>query len=133
LAALEVVSGRVELNLGGVGRFNSVGARLWMDGLRRLTRSAQVVCVECSVPVILQLDMVVGFLCHASVRSFYAPMRCERCDIGARHLRRTDDVRDADLIEPPRCSRCGPPMELDEPEDAYLLFLREPTLVRRTT
>ena len=129
LAMLGSVSGPVELNLAGVRRFNSMGVRQWLHGLRRLAQRGQITCVECSVAVVLQLNMISGFLHHAAIRSFYAPMRCEACDRDTNHLCLTEDVRADNRIEPPRCPACRLPMELDEPEDVYLLFLREPTQV----
>lgn len=129
LSTLDSISGSVELNLAGVRRFNSMGVRDWIQALRGLSERGSLTCTNCSVAVVVQLNMISGFLCHATVRSFYAPMRCEGCDLHTNHLCLSDDVRAADAIEPPPCATCGAPMELDEPADAYIFFLREPTLV----
>jgi hypothetical protein len=128
-SALEPVSGRVELNLAEIRRFNSVGVRFWMDAIRGLVARATSLSVhECSRAVIDQLNMIRGFLASGAVRSFHAPMRCEGCDLDVDQLFRTDECKDA--LPPVPCPKCGRPLELDDMEDAYLLFLREPTTIR---
>ena len=79
--------------------------------------------------VINQLNMISGFLAHGTVRSFYGPMLCTRCSRETSHLFTTRECRDHDGLPPVDCSSCGSPMGLDELEDSYLLFLREPTMV----
>lgn len=130
LGVLESLSGPVELNLAGARRFNSGGVRVWVEALCRLAATGPITCVECSVAVIRQLNMIGTFLGHATVRSFYAPMCCERCDFEGNHLCLADEIRQAGTIAPPPCPCCGACMALDEPEVRYLLFLREPTPAR---
>jgi anti-anti-sigma regulatory factor len=130
-SALEKLGDRVELDLAGVRRINSFGARAWMDALRALTRRAQVVCRRLSPPVVDQLNMITGFLAGARVLSFHAQMTCEHCDHEGLHLFEAEEVRDRDGDLPPvTCPECGKAWELDDLEDQYTLFLREPTVVR---
>jgi DNA-directed RNA polymerase subunit RPC12/RpoP len=129
LTPFESLSGTVEINLKGVRRFNSVGTRDWVGAMRRLGKSARVILVECSPAVIGQLNMITGFLAHGAVRSFYAPMSCLRCSREVSHLFTTRECRDHDGLPPVDCPGCSSKMELDELEDSYLLFLREPTIV----
>jgi len=129
LVRLLSLTGKVELNLRGVRRFNSVGTRDWVGAMQILARKAQIVLVECSPAVINQLNMINGFLAHGTVKSFYGPMLCTRCSHEISHLFTTRECRDHDGLPPVECPKCGSPMGLDELEDSYLLFLREPTFV----
>lgn len=129
LVRLLSLSGKVEINLRGVRRFNSVGTRDWVAAMQILGRQAQVVLVECSPAVIGQLNMITGFLAHGTLRSFYGPMLCPRCSHETSHLFTTRECRDHDGLPPVDCPSCGSLMGLDELEDSYLLFLREPTYV----
>ncbi len=129
LSALEALRGAVELDLGGVRRFNSVGVRYWMDVLRDVATRCQLTYVSCSRAVVEQLNMITGFLASGTVRTFSAPMRCEPCDRDQDHVFDRAEVIALDGLPAVRCSSCGLALELDDLEDSYLLFLREPTKV----
>jgi hypothetical protein len=99
-----------------------------MDVIRALTAKARIQFVECPSPVIDQLNMLQGFLGGASVKSFFAPMLCEHCDRSHDHLFTTADVRSLDGHLPRvECEHCGARCVLDDLEEQYLLFVREPT------
>jgi hypothetical protein len=130
-AALADLRDRVELDLSGIRRINSFGARSWMEALRALAKQASLVARRLSPPVVDQLNMITGFLAGARVLSFYAPMTCEHCDHEALHLFDAGEVSDRDGDLPPvKCPECGKTWDLDDIEDQYTLFLREPTVVR---
>jgi len=129
LAPLESLSGRVELDLAGVRRFNSIGARFWVEAMRALSQRAKVEVLDCSRAVVEQLKMVRGFLASATVRSFYAPMRCSSCLLEIDAVFDKQDCVDRNGLASAPCPSCGGDLELDESEEAYLLFIREPTLV----
>ncbi len=130
LTVLTELSGHIEINLRGIRRVNSFGARTWMDAIREVSSRAHLVFIECSPPVIDQLNMIQGFLGHGDVKSFYAPMVCEHCESEALHLFDVAACRERDGGLPPvRCEECGLRMDLDDLEDQYTLFLREPTKV----
>jgi undecaprenyl-phosphate 4-deoxy-4-formamido-L-arabinose transferase len=71
------------------------------------------------------LNMITGFLGRGRVASVYGAMRCAACDAELDHLFDRTDCDDG--LPPVACPRCGSEMELDDAEDQYLLFLREPT------
>lgn len=117
------LTGDLVINLKGIRRLNSAGIHDWVEVLRELSRQARFVFTECSAAVMLQLNMLHGFLAHAPVQSFYAPMRCEACDIEINQLFQTADCSVGLPVAP--CPRCRRALTLDEVEDRYLLFMRE--------
>jgi hypothetical protein len=126
LGFLAHVTGHIRLNLRGVRRINSYGVRAWIEHVRRVPQDTQIEFVECPPPVVDQMNMVSGFLGRGKVTSFYAPMACERCDVEEDHLFQVADCHKAGGKLPAvACSSCGKPMEVDDLEDQYLLFVRE--------
>ncbi len=125
---LDELRDRAEFNMKGVRRVNSFGARSWMDVIRALGKKIQLEFVECTSCVIDQLNMLEGFLGHGRVVSFYAAMLCEHCDKGSNHLFIAREVKSLDGRLPRvECETCGALMILDDLEEQYLLFIREPT------
>ena len=130
LSPLIGLTGPIEIDTHAVRRFNSAGVRIWVDCMRALAVRARLSFVDCAPAVITQLNMIQGFLGHGRVRSFYGPMRCDRCDHMLNHRFETHVCVEQGGLPSVACPSCGATMELDELEDSYLLFLREPTQVR---
>lgn len=126
LSFLSKLKGRVHISLKGVRRINSFGVRAWIDAIRRVPAEANLEFIECPPPVIDQINMVAGFLGKGRVVSFYAPMTCEACDIEVNELFQVAAVRAGGgrLLEV-KCPKCGRPMEVDDLEEQYLLFMRD--------
>jgi len=127
LALLTTLGGRpVRVNLRGVRRINSFGVRAWMDAIRKIPHATKLTFVQCPSPVIDQCNMVTGFLGHGTLESFYAPMACPECDEQVDQLFETTTCRaNAGKLPETPCPRCSRPMEVDDLEDQYLLFVRE--------
>jgi len=72
--------GKVVIDLEKVAAINSVGIRSWLqwfDGFQGATFTFK----NCPVPIIMQMNMVEGFLPSGSkVESFFVPYFCEDCD-----------------------------------------------------
>jgi len=128
-SGLARLTGDLVINLKGVRRFNSAGIHDWVEVLRELSQHARFVFTECSPTVMLQLNMLHGFLDQAPVLSFYAPMRCEACDLEVDQLFQTVDCSGG--LPVTLCPRCRRPLTLDEVEDRYLLFLHDGSAGRR--
>lgn len=125
------LDGSIEISVKGIRRINSFGARAWMDAIREATNTANISFVEASPPVIDQLNMIQGFLGHAPLRSFFAPMICENCEAEQMHLFDVRACKDRDgHLTPVQCEECGSRMTIDDLEEQYTLFLREPTVIR---
>ena len=127
-ALLDLHASSVEINLKGIRRINSFGVRSWIDAIRQVPASTRVVFVQCPSPVVDQCNMVTGFLGHGILQSFFAPMTCEECDEQLDQLFETAKCRELGGTLPPTpCPRCGREMEVDDLEEQYLLFVREPS------
>ena len=116
----------IQVNMRGVRRINSYGVRAWLDVIRQLPITAKLSFVHCPPPVVDQCNMVAGFLGHGRLESFYAPMTCAECDEQIDQLFETEACRkNGNKLPKTPCPRCGRPMEVDDLEDQYLLFVRE--------
>jgi len=128
--ALQRLAGRVRIDLRGVRRLNSFGCRLWVDAVRVLAARAKVSFVACSSAIIDQLNTTYGFLGSATVESFIGPMRCDACDAEFDHVFEARACIADEGLPAVACTSCGKRAELDDVEDRYLMFLREPTQIR---
>lgn len=116
----------IEVTMRGVRRINSFGVRAWIDVVRRIPHSTRLHFVQCPPPVVDQCNMVAGFLGHGQLVSFFAPMVCTECDEQIDQLFLTSACRDnGGKLPATPCPRCGRPMEVDDLEEQYLLFVRE--------
>ena len=127
LSSLMSLTGRVELHLRGIRRINSAGVSKWLDAMQRLDARSVFTVEECSPAVVVQLNMVNDFMGRATVSSFYAPMYCTGCDRESEHLFTTRECVEIGRLPPVACHVCASTLQLEEPEERYLLFLREPT------
>ncbi len=116
----------VRVNLRGVRRINSYGVRTWIDAIRAIPATTQLLFVHAPPPVVDQCNMVSGFLGHGALESFYAPMTCAECDEQIDQLFETEACRaNGGRLPATPCPRCGRGMEVDDLEEQYLLFVRE--------
>lgn len=123
---LQLGSKPIRVHLRGVRRINSFGVRAWMDAIRRVPITTQLSFVHCPPPVVDQCNMVQGFLGHGKLDSFYAPMTCAECDEQIDQLFETEVCRaNGGKLPATPCPRCGRPMEVDDLEEQYLLFVRD--------
>lgn len=117
--------GDLEMDLGGVRRVNSAGAHRWVEFLRSLPSAARIAFVNCSPAVVTQINLIHDFIGRGTVRSFYAPYSCERCETHYSELMQTREVRKADWSAPKiECPGCHQTMELDDDPDRYFAFAR---------
>jgi hypothetical protein len=127
LALIGTLGGRpARFDMRSVRRINSYGVRSWMDAIRKIPGGTKVTFVNCPPPVIDQCNMVAGFLGHGRLESFFAPMTCPECDEQIDQLFETEACRsNGGKLPATPCPRCGRPMEVDDLEEQYLLFVRD--------
>jgi anti-anti-sigma regulatory factor len=116
------------LDLGGIRKISSFGIREWTDFIKAVARGVdRIVAIECTPKVVDQLNMVSDFLGgKGQVFSFYAPYRCDYCDVDRRVLFQVD--RDQAAIRgmrPPEqlCETCSRPEYFDEEPGSYFAYL----------
>lgn len=118
--------GAVQISMKGVRRINSFGVRTWIDAIRKVPDGATFEFLECPPPVIDQMNMVAGFVGRGKVTSFFAPMVCEACEHEEDKLFLVADIQaNGAKLREVKCPKCGDPMEVDDLEDQYLLFVKE--------
>lgn len=122
-----IPGGTLVVNLSDVDRINSCGVRDWVNWLGRIEKNgARPVFVEGSPPIVSQINLVHNFTGNGTVRSFYAPYFCSRCEKEKLLLL---EVRNLIANGPPftaptcRCDECDGVMEFDDMEESYFAFL----------
>ena len=127
LALIGTLGGRpARFHMRSVRRINSYGVRSWIDAIRKIPRDTDLTFVQCPPPVIDQCNMVAGFLGHGRLESFFAPMTCPECDEQIDQLFETEACRaNGGKLPVTPCPRCSRPMEVDDLEEQYLLFVRD--------
>lgn len=115
----------LEFDMRGIRRVNSAGAHRWVEFVRSLPPAARLAFVYCSPAVVLQVNLIQGFLGHGAVRTFYAPYSCDRCDGHHLELLHSRDVRKSGWLAPEvDCAACQVPMEFDDDPARYFAFTR---------
>lgn len=118
------------LDMGAVRKISSFGIREWTDFIKTCERSVDtLIAIECTPKVVDQLNMVSQFLgTKGRVFSFYAPYRCDYCDIDRKILLQVD--RDAASIRSQRpseqlCETCSRPSYFDEEPASFFAYLAQ--------
>lgn len=122
----KVAAGTALINLAGVERVNSKGARDWVRWLASIeAKGIRPMLIACSPAVVEQLNRIKNFAGNAVVKSFQVPYHCATCMMDKRLL-----VYVADMGEGPHeapacaCDGCGGPMTFIDDTGAYFAFLR---------
>jgi ABC-type transporter Mla MlaB component len=121
---LPELTGAIEVDLSGVRRINSAGVRQWIRFVSALAEGREVALLRCPASFIWQASMIGNFLGRATVRSFYVPYICPRCE-GTRSV--LVEVASLDVAGPKlpgaRCDGCAEAMESDVVPEVFLGFL----------
>lgn len=122
----KVGTGTALINLAGVERVNSSGARDWVKWLASIeAKGIRPMLIACSPAVVEQLNRIKEFAGNAVVKSFQVPYHCATCAVEKRLL-----VYVADMGEPPHdaptcaCDGCGASMRFIDETGGYFTFLR---------
>lgn len=126
--AASIKANTLILDLGGIRKISSFGIREWSDFIRGVERQiGQLIAIECTPKVVDQLNMVAHFLGgKGQVFSFYAPYRCDYCDIDRQVLFQVDrDQQAIRSMQPPEqlCETCSRPSYFDEEPGAFFGYL----------
>lgn len=125
---------KVFIDLKAVKSINSVGIREWLNWMKPLAEQAQLVFMKTPKALVLQMNMVEGFLPkNGFVKSFFVPFYCEACDkeehvlfnvgqeveLSPGNYKVNFDVETAKLCTTSPCK-----MEMDASEAKYFQFLK---------
>ncbi len=111
-------------DVSGITRINSAGIRQWLRFIRALSEDVQLSFEGCTVPFVTQLNLIDRFVGTARIVSLYVPYLCTTCDATHDALISMSSVEQGRILgDPPQCSKCAIPMELDIDIDDYLSFL----------
>lgn len=120
----------VRVNFKGLEKINSCGVREWINVMRELKPGCKIEYMECSIPIVEQLNLITNFMGPGKAISFLAPYYCEACDLEEEVLLMTEEhFPDLDSLEEVpdfKCPKCGGDMSFEEGEE-YFIFL-EPQL-----
>ena len=116
------------LDMGAVKKISSFGIREWTDFIKAVERQVQqLIAIECTPKVVDQINMVSQFLgTKGQVFSFYAPYRCDYCDVDRRVLFQVDrDQAAIRGLRPPEqlCETCSRPQYFDEEPASFFSFV----------
>lgn len=123
-ALLSEIKGPVVLDLERVKRINSVGVHGWIRFLADLERHGSTVVLErCSVPIVMQLNMISEFRGSGQVQSVQAPYFCGSCN--EEHFRLIELQSGApEIPDSIQCPKCGATLYFDDDPKTFLSFRR---------
>lgn len=123
----KVGAGTAIINLSGVERINSTGARDWVDWLAALAANGtRPVLIACSPAVVAQLNRIKNFAGTATVKSFQVPYHCAACDREQRLLVHVADLGAWPYQAPPcTCDVCGGAMTFADESGSYFAFISQ--------
>lgn len=124
IKAFELTGTRYVFDLAGVTSVNSMGVRGWITFMRSFQESREIVFEGCSVPVVAQIAMIGSFRGKAKVRSAYAAMNCEDCQVEDRVLVERPQTASGLRLPEARCPRCRGELIWDN-EDELRMALAE--------
>ena len=113
----------IYINFSKVTRVNSLGVRSWVTFMRALGNQRKVSFQECPSEIIMQINMIPSFLCHAKVDSFYTNYICPKCQHNENHLIYTRDVPKGQHPKDLNCPNDNETMKSEELEEEYFTFL----------
>jgi hypothetical protein len=124
---LKSVGARCILNFRQVASVNSCGVRSWINFMRELEKTREVVFEECVPEIVTQMNMIPSFKGKAKIKSVYGSFACGSCGANAmvlfedgKNLPKGDSIE----LAPVKCPKCASEMEMEELEDEFFAFTR---------
>lgn len=113
------------VNCRGITRINSVGVKTWMKYFQGLRfQGHQFKFVDCSQPIVEQLNMISNFDCGGKVESILLPFYCSTCKQELIGTANTSDLKESGLEVPNvDCGKQNCAAKFDDDPDEYFSFL----------
>jgi hypothetical protein len=114
------------LNCKKISRLNSHGVKDWIAFFANETaQGTRLRFIECSPPVVEQINLIMNFVCGGTIESIYVPFCCQNCQKNSVCLYRIKDLRKADLNNLHAvCRHCQGKAVFDDIPDEYFLFFK---------
>jgi hypothetical protein len=107
----------------GIHHMNSMGLKRWLDFLAALDPQASYGFRRCSFAFVLQVGLLPLAVGRGRIESFFAPMRCGKCDSESQALFETRALPDPPRLGAIACE-CGGRATLDEIPERFFAFLQ---------
>lgn len=113
------------VNCKEVPRINSVGVKAWIKYFQNCqAKGTKIRFVECSIPIVEQINLISNFTCGGTVESIFVPFACVGCKSELVGLFKVADLRRIQLKLPElKCSKCGNKAVFDDIPEEYFGFL----------
>jgi len=115
------------IDMGGVTRLNSVGVRDWVLALREMRQLFPAVqLMDCTPPVMNEVNFVRNFSEGTVIASFQAPLFCTRCSkesFSTMDVYHPEDGSQIKSLPVFSCERTDCENALDDDESSFLTFL----------
>ena len=110
----------------GVTRINSVGVKSWIRYFSDAhQKGSRFRFVECSPPIVEQMNMISNFTCGGEVESIYVPYACGSCKKELLGLFLVKDLKCCfDTMPRLKCTYCGSRAEFDDIGEEYFAFVQ---------
>jgi DNA-directed RNA polymerase subunit RPC12/RpoP len=115
----------VHVNCKGVTRINTSGIRAWIKCFNELrSRGIKLRFMECSVPIVEQMNLMINFVEEDEIVSLFVPFVCTKCKTESVHPFRAIDLRHMNKQLPQMvCPNCGGRVVFDNVPEEYFVFL----------
>jgi anti-anti-sigma regulatory factor len=108
-----------------ITRINSVGVKSWIRFFSKAKENGvHLKYVDCSPPIVQQINMVFNFLCGGEVISIQASFACAKCGTNFLKSLETLQIRKANFKIPnQKCPKCEAEAEFDDIPAMYFKFM----------
>ena len=119
--------GELTVKCRGITRINSVGVKTWMRYFQNLKMQGKLFkFIECSHPIIEQLNMILNFASGGEVVSILLPFSCVKCKNEFVANVKTSELKANKLKIPAvKCEKPVCSAKFDDDPEEYLYFLEE--------
>jgi len=116
----------VIINFRQVEYVNSCGVRSWINFLRGIQESREIIFEECTPEIVSQINMIPNFKGKAHIKSVYASFSCDECE--NQHWELYEEGRNLpsspdESVAEKACPKCGSEMEMEELEDEFFAWI----------
>ena len=121
----ESFGSKLSLDLSAVEGFNSCGIREWISWIREIRGKCRLSFINCSIPVMDQINMIPQVSGGAEVLSFYAPYFCNCCGEVNKFIVTKEHIKALSCKKAPEfdCDACGSTLVFDSMDASYFLFM----------